>query len=1416
MKIRLYITLMLLSLFSVQALGQFDPSSPPEPNKLYQVKLLADPAEAATLSGAGHYAVNKSVSISASINDAKWKFVNWTDEDGQEVSTTSSFSYKVINKNRVFTAHYVEVATSTVSVSAEPANAGTDFSMYLADNSSTKSGVYKVGSTVSVTAGSYSNWTFQHWKIQATDEVVSTSRSFTYTVPEGDVHLVAHYKFTPGSQPGEPNMPQLPHKVYYDVSPNSDAGYINVSGYISNTHDSSKKVFSVKEGNSFSLTAYNYSGWKFSHWTLDGETVSTGSMLTAVMGNADRRYVAHYVFNPSGPNEPNPDTKPRLSLYGQTVSLYRYSSMLYPLYLENTAEVKDIALTLRLPEGLTVDTEGIQTTSRTAAYTVTPTLEGQLLSLNITGGTSISGNNGPFVQIPITATEALTDGTYDMSFTANTITLADETTATAGSRGGKLQVSTLDEGDVQAIFSLDQTMNRVQFTNLSTEGCKTYVWDFGDGTTSTEHSPRHDYATPGTYTVTLSATGIVKTSVMEGTVTIADPATWTSGGDYTLNRTDRGIRNFGSLHEAIAMLSQCRPVNNIIIHVTDGGSYTLNAAPADSLALLQALTKKLTDNAKTLQYVAPIALQGTTLNIDVTAESQALKAALAHVSILQLQNVVAQINGAELHPAILDAIGAETVCGESPTAGLPLTALSSSDRVTVEWTAVVKSGNTLANYLQSGTGDLPVMEITNEASSMQSVEYHIIYKLDGVEIHSATHTINVRPLLKYRTLNLSSPADNATINFGNQTLNWTNLNSLVTGYTLYLQRTDEESPVRTYEVTTYSRSVYCEPGASYTWHVVAHGTCDDLESTSRSFTVREQADLTVESIEVPEQSAALKDLKVKAVIRNIGLGTTIRTSWTDALYYSTSADLTSPVSVAEKNHSGALAPDGSYKIEFTVKAPDAELGQIYYYVMTDYNDYEDESNEANNRSTVSPMTIAESYMDMDDYEALKVLNQAANGEIWNKKWNIATNAINSTAWPGVTFNEDGRVIAIDLNNNNLSGELPTEGFNLPLLKTLRLSYNNLRGDVAAFVKDCPALTTLDMDHCQITEILSPLPTNLTSIDLSYQYYNKSLSSLEKQSLAMSSVLENVELTSLFAYNHAAGDFSAHPDLRIYTTGGSYLGLLQYGGTGYGLKLNGDYNQAAGIDVVLEAYGGVAIYSRMPATLSWISGDANADGEVGLPDAQQTLNRILRKDSGNFNFAAANTYTDEIINVQDVVATIDKFIVEEEEEQSGAKAKYHTHADAPEVVGALYTTENGIYLNTEVPVAALDFTLSGIKASQMGLQLNRNDFQMYTHETANGLRVVIISPTGQEIASGLMRLFRISVEGVEVLNVKGVDANAQTLQLEPGEGKLTAIEELEAADHAAEGLYDLQGRRLSDDATLPAGIYIKNGRKIITK
>lgn len=57
-------------------------------------------------------------------------------------------------------------------------------------------------------------------------------------------------------------------------------------------------------------------------------------------------------------------------------------------------------------------------------------------------------------------------------------------------------------------FAVDKSVaylgNDVQFENHTVGKADDYLWDFGDGSSSTEKSPLHTYTTPGTYTVSLS------------------------------------------------------------------------------------------------------------------------------------------------------------------------------------------------------------------------------------------------------------------------------------------------------------------------------------------------------------------------------------------------------------------------------------------------------------------------------------------------------------------------------------------------------------------------------------------------------------------------------------------------------------------------------------------------------------------------------------------------------------------------------------------------------------------------------------------------------------------------------------------------------------------------------------------------
>ena len=106
--------------------------------------------------------------------------------------------------------------------------------------------------------------------------------------------------------------------------------------------------------------------------------------------------------------------------------------------------------------------------------------------------------------------------------------------------------------------------------------------------------------------------------------------------------------------------------------------------------------------------------------------------------------------------------------------------------------------------------------------------------------------------------------------------------------------------------------------------------------------------------------------------------------------------------------------------------------------------------------------------------------------------------------------------------------------------------------------------------------------------------------------------------------------------------------------------------------------------------------------------------------------------------------------------------------------------------------------------------------MFTHQMGDRLRVVIISPSGDEIAAGKNLLLKISAAGAEIVSVKASDMDALDMPLAIGDGLSTAIDGPDADDEAQTELYDIQGRKLDNTPRLPKGIYIRNGRKVVIK
>jgi PKD repeat protein len=70
-------------------------------------------------------------------------------------------------------------------------------------------------------------------------------------------------------------------------------------------------------------------------------------------------------------------------------------------------------------------------------------------------------------------------------------------------------------------YQITQCSSVVSFTNTSSSSAVTYLWSFGDGITSTERSPEHNYSSPGNYTVKLTVSDGSNSNTKSESITVS-------------------------------------------------------------------------------------------------------------------------------------------------------------------------------------------------------------------------------------------------------------------------------------------------------------------------------------------------------------------------------------------------------------------------------------------------------------------------------------------------------------------------------------------------------------------------------------------------------------------------------------------------------------------------------------------------------------------------------------------------------------------------------------------------------------------------------------------------------------------------------------------------------------------------------
>jgi uncharacterized protein (TIGR02145 family) len=200
----------------------------------YIIQVRIDPEEGGTVEGAGGYNYNDECTLKATAN-AGYDFVNWTKEDGTQVSTETTYRF-IVEESATYVAHF-QAKVYTITVSAEPIEGGTV----------SGGGDYHYGDECTLTATANEGYEFVNW---TENGVVSAQASYPFTVT-GDRTLVANFA-----------------RETYTISVSAGSGG---SAYVGDTPGTLQGTFTY--GQPCTVHAVASSGYEFANWTDEGGIV---------------------------------------------------------------------------------------------------------------------------------------------------------------------------------------------------------------------------------------------------------------------------------------------------------------------------------------------------------------------------------------------------------------------------------------------------------------------------------------------------------------------------------------------------------------------------------------------------------------------------------------------------------------------------------------------------------------------------------------------------------------------------------------------------------------------------------------------------------------------------------------------------------------------------------------------------------------------------------------------------------------------------------------------------------------------------------------------------------------------------------------------------------------------------------------
>lgn len=420
------------------------------------------------------------------------------------------------------------------------------------------------------------------------------------------------------------------------------------------------------------------------------------------------------------------------------------------------------------------------------------------------------------------------------------------------------------------------------------------------------------------------------------------------------------------------------------------------------------------------------------------------------------------------------------------------------------------------------------------------------------------------------------------------------------------------------------------------------------------------------------------------------------------------------------------------------------------------------------------------------------MQYAENG--WSQPWDLSQGIKVVSSLQGLTV-EEGHVTAINLQEQGLEGGFPTMLLSLDELRTLDLSYNNLSGDAASDMAQYAAaegitatgLQNLYINNNEFTGNVGQMAAlfgNLTNLNVSANHFDKVYPmvnpgvnlSLSEQLLEMDAdITPGIEslitsIPTICLYDHAAQTFLTSLSAQLTDQAQSPVWNmdLSFNNGAFNMYTSSPYRGQNG--QILDGYTWLnsSWYNEQLLKVKFIfaPGDANINGPVDITDLQAMVNYIFGEYNRPFNYTAANLNNDNTVNVQDVVGEANLLLsMDLTMGASGPGRAPVLETTTPQA--SLYWQDGVLYLNTSVPVAALDI-VNDVNGDIKWNVANRG-MVVKTARGTQGEHTVIYSLGDAVIPPGLTAIATTTSHSATVVAAKLSDTDAELVKIKLNDG-----------------------------------------------